>query len=67
MDDRAAQAVKEIAEERQRLADQVEALEQRVRASVDWRRYAGRNIWLTLGLAFVGGFIVSGILNLRPR
>jgi len=65
MDDRATKAVREIARERQQLADHVDALEQRVRESVSWRGYAGRHVWTTVALAFAGGFMLSRFFG-RP-
>ena len=67
MDQRSAEIVREIDEERQRLADDVAQLEGKVREAADWRRYFARKPWTMLGIVFAGGFFMSGFFNFRSR
>jgi membrane protein implicated in regulation of membrane protease activity len=63
MDERTAQIVKDIAEERQRLGDNIAEFDRKVKNAVDWRSYFARNPWGMLGLAFGGGWLLSGLLR----
>jgi ElaB/YqjD/DUF883 family membrane-anchored ribosome-binding protein len=63
MDQRTAGIVKDIAEDRQRLGDNIAELERRLRRAADWRSYYARNPWTMLGVALGGGFLVAGILS----
>jgi ElaB/YqjD/DUF883 family membrane-anchored ribosome-binding protein len=63
MDQRTARIVKDIAEDRQRLGDNIAELERKLRQAADWRSYYARNPWTMLGVALGGGFLVAGILS----
>jgi Flp pilus assembly protein TadB len=45
MDQRTARIVKDIAEDRQRLGDNIAELERKLRQAADWRSYYARNPW----------------------
>jgi ElaB/YqjD/DUF883 family membrane-anchored ribosome-binding protein len=63
MDQRTAGIVKDIAEDRQRLGDNIAELERKLRQAADWRSNYARNPWTKLGVALAGGFLVAGILG----
>ena len=67
MDERTAEIVKEISDERQRLADNLGELGTKIRDASDWRSYFARSPWLAVGAAAVCGFIVSGLFSFRSR
>lgn len=67
MDERTSQIVGEIAEERQRLGDNIAELERKVRDSTSWRLYFERKPWTALGLAVGGGFLLSALFTPRSR
>jgi ElaB/YqjD/DUF883 family membrane-anchored ribosome-binding protein len=68
MDERTSQIVGEIAEERQRLGDNIAELERKVRDSTSWRLYFERKPWAALGLAVGGGFLLAALLApILPR
>ncbi len=63
MDQRTAEIVKEIAEERQRLGDNIAQYDRKVKEAVEWRTYFARHPWAMLGFALGGGFLVSSLLG----
>lgn len=67
MDERTSQIVEEIAEERQRLGDNIAELERKVRVSTSWRAYFERKPWVSLGIAMGGGFLLSALFTPRSR
>lgn len=67
MDQRTAEIVKEISEERQKLAANIDQLQDKVRDAADWRGYFARKPWMILGVAAVAGFLFSGLLPSRGR
>lgn len=67
MDQRTAEIVKEIGEERQRLAENINQLQDKVRDVADWRSYFARKPWAMIGIAAVGGFLLSGLLPSKGR
>jgi len=50
MDQRTAGIVKDIAEDRQRMGDNIAELEGKLRQTADWRSYYARNPWTMLGV-----------------
>jgi ElaB/YqjD/DUF883 family membrane-anchored ribosome-binding protein len=67
MDERAAEIVKDISEERQRLGDSIAALEHKVREASDWRVYFARKPWVLLGAAFGAGFLLPRLFIWKSR
>ena len=67
MDQRTTEIVKEINEQRQQLADNIDDLEGHVRAAVDWRSYFAKKPWFAIGAALAGGFLLSGLFSWRSR
>ena len=67
MDAPSEQIVKDIQENRERLNDNLTALETRMREAVDWRVYYNRNPWIVIGAAFMGGLFLSSILTPSRR
>lgn len=62
MDEGTVAVIKNIQEERQRLGDNLEDLEKRVREVTNWRTYFNRKPWILMGLAAGGGFLLSAFL-----
>ena len=67
MDERTAEIVRDIGENRLRLAEDFDQLGGKLRAASDWRSYFARQPWLTLGVALMGGFLLSGLFSWRSR
>jgi len=67
MDERAVEIVNEIEEDRERLGDDLAHLERRVRQRTDWRTYFAKRPWTVLGIAVVGGFLLSALTSWRSR
>ena len=67
MDQRTSEIVDHIFEERQRLGDNIAALEQKVRAAATWQSYFARKPWAMLGLAFGSGVLVSSFFASKER
>lgn len=59
MDERTAQVVGEILEERQRLGDNIAELGQKIKEKASWRGYFARKPWTMLGIALGGGLLLS--------
>ena len=62
MDEGTGTIIKDILEERQRLGDNLEELEQKVREAADWRTYFNRKPWVLMGVALGGGLLLSALL-----
>jgi len=67
MDERTGPIIGEIFEERQRLGDNLAALERQVRESTTWRGYFVRKPWTMLALALGGGILLSSLFALKSR
>ncbi len=59
MDQRTGQIVDEILEERQRVGDDIAALERKVTEATTWQGYVARKPWIALALAAGGGFLLT--------
>jgi ElaB/YqjD/DUF883 family membrane-anchored ribosome-binding protein len=59
MDQRTGQIVDEILEERQRVGDDIAALERKVKEATTWQAYVARKPWTALALAVGGGFLLT--------
>ena len=59
------QILKNIADQRQKLGQDIAELENRVRDATDWRVQFDRHPWLGLGLAMGSGLLLSAILPKR--
>lgn len=59
MDQRTGQIVEEILEERQRVGDDIAALERRVKGNTTWQGHFARKPWMVVALAIGGGFLLS--------
>jgi hypothetical protein len=67
MDQRAVEVIKEIAEQRQRVGDDIAQFERKVRETVDWRAQFAANPWGMLALALSGGFLLAGLFIPKRR
>lgn len=67
MDERKARVIRELAEQRQRLGDDISALELQFSRVVDWRTYFISSTWLVLGLAAGAGYLLSAMFSRRSR
>ncbi len=67
MDERTSPLISELFEERQRLGDNLAALERKVRESTTWRGYFVRKPWTMLALALGGGILLSSLIISKSR
>jgi ElaB/YqjD/DUF883 family membrane-anchored ribosome-binding protein len=63
MDQRTGQIVEEILEERQRVGDDIAALERKVKEATAWQGYFARKPWMVVALAVGSGFLLSTLLT----
>jgi hypothetical protein len=59
MDEKSSQIIDEIATTRDRLGDNLNDLESRMRQATDWRTYYERHPLMFVGAALGGGFLIS--------
>jgi ElaB/YqjD/DUF883 family membrane-anchored ribosome-binding protein len=62
MDQRAAEIVKDIEDQRLRLGDSLQELETKVRDASDWRTYYQRKPWIALAIALGSGLLLATLL-----
>ena len=59
MDEKSSQIIDEIATTRDKLGDNLNALESRMREATDWRTYYERHPLMFVGAALGSGFLIS--------
>jgi len=59
MDPQSEQIIRDIQDKRDRLSENLNELEHKVRSATDWRTYYNRNPWMMVGIALGGGLILS--------
>jgi hypothetical protein len=59
MDEKSSQIIDEIATTRDKLGDNLNALESRMREAADWRTYYERHPLMFVGAALGSGFLIS--------
>ncbi len=59
MDEKSSQIIDEIATTRDKLGDNLNDLESRMRQATDWRTYYERHPLMFVGAALGGGFLIS--------
>jgi len=67
MDVQSEQIIKDLEDKRERLSENFEELQHRMREVTNWRTYYNRNPWMGLGIAAAGGFLLSAVLGLSRR
>lgn len=67
MDARSQQIVKDLEDKRERLGQNLEELETKVRDATNWRTYFNRNPWPILAAALTGGLFLSALFFPRAR
>ncbi len=62
MDERTGQIVSELLKERERLGDNIAALERKVKQKISWEVYFAKQPWLVMGIAVALGFLLSRLV-----
>lgn len=61
MDATSQQIIRNLEDKREKLNDNLNELQDKVREAADWRTYYTRNPWPILGAALVGGLLLASI------